>query len=66
MLTKGSFYSEISIRFSNLQISKKNPNHYSELEIWNSRPALSLVQKDVRNERSLKYQDILIEIPFVL
>ena len=33
------FFSESVIRFSNLQISKKNtPNHYPELEIWNSRP----------------------------
>ena len=31
---KGGFFSESEIRFSNLQISKKNtPNHYPELEI---------------------------------
>ena len=33
--TNGGFFSVSVIRFSNLQISKKNtPNHYPELEIW--------------------------------
>ena len=32
--TKGGFYSEREMRFSNLQISKKyTPNHHPELEI---------------------------------
>ena len=33
IFTKGGFFSESAIRFSDLQISKKNPKNYFELEI---------------------------------
>ena len=36
--TKGGFFSESSIHFLDLQISKKNiPKNHPELEIWNFR-----------------------------
>ena len=52
-LTKGPFYSESEIRFSNLPISQKiiNPKNYSDLEILNSCPYPGIIfWGDLRNE----------------